>query len=257
MTRFAFLILISISLMTGSCSGRKNKLDKNKLIPEKELVSLLTDIHLANGLLNLPGINAWASRLDSISTYYQVIEKHGYTKEMMDRTMKFYFLKKPKRLNKIYDQVLGRLSEMESRVEIEAKIQQARVSNLWEGKDFYSIPSPSGNDSTSYDITLYKTGYYTLSFTAILFPDDESLNPRATIFTVASDSTDTGNKQNIRTIYYIKDGRPHTYSIIIPVFETTIHHLKGSLYDSENNPYNIDKHILIENISVAFNTAAI
>lgn len=256
MTRFAFLILISISLMTGSCSSRKTKLDKNKLIPEKELVSLLTDIHLTNGLLNLPSINVWASHLDSISIYYQVIEKHGYTKEMMDKTMKFYFLKRPKRLNKIYDQVLGRLSEMESRVDIEAKIQQERASNLWRGKDFYSIPSTSGNDSTSFDVTLYKNGYYTLSFTVILFPDDESLNPGAFVTTSSSDSTDTGNKQNIRSIYYIKDGCPHTYNLTIPVFETSFRHLKGSFYDFDNNPYNFDKHIFIENISITLNAGA-
>ena len=253
MTRFAFLILISISLITGSCSSRKNKLDKNSLIPEKELVSLLTDIHLANGLLNLSGINAWASHLDSISTYYRVIEKHGYTKEMMDRTMKFYFLNKPKKLNKIYDQVLGRLSAMESRVEIEAKIQQARASNMWRGKDFYSIPSPSGNDSTLFDIEFYNRGYYTFSFTVILFPDDESLNPGATIITAPSDGADTGNRQNIRSIYYIKDGRPHTYSLSIPVLET-LRHLKGSFYDFDNNPSNLNKHIFIENISISFNS---
>ena len=256
MTRFAFLLLISISLMTGSCSSRKNKLDKNKLIPEKELVSLLTDIHLANGLLGLAGINAWASHLDSISAYYQIIERHGYTKEMMDRTMKYYFLNRPKKLNKIYDQVLGRLSAMESRVEIEAKILQARASNLWREKDFYAIPSTSGNDSTSFDISFYKRGYYALSFTAILYPDDESLNTGATIITIASDSTATGNKQNIRSIYYIKDGRPHTYNLTIPALETTPHYLKGSFYDFENNPYDIDKHILIENISISFNAPA-
>jgi hypothetical protein len=242
--------------MTGSCSSRKTRLDKNKLIPEKELISLLTDIHLTNGLLNLPGINEWASQLDSISIYYQVIEKHGYTKEMMDKTMKYYFLKRPKRLNKIYDQVLGRLSEMESRVEIEAKIQQERASNLWRGKDFYSIPSTSGNDSTSFDVTLYKRGYYTFTFTVILFPDDESLSSGATVTTSSSDSTDTGNKQDIRSIYYIKDGRPHTYNLTIPVLETYLRHLKGSFYDFDNNPYNLDKHIFIENISITFNAGA-
>lgn len=257
MTRFAFLILIMFSLVTGSCTSRKNKLDRESLIPEKELVSLLTDIYLANGLLNQPNINAWASQLDSISTYYQVIEKHGYTKEIMDNTMKFYFLKKPKLLNKIYDQVLGRLSEMESRVEIESKIKLARISNLWPGKDFYSIPSLSGNDSTMFDITLYRNGFYTLSFSVTLFPDDQAVNPRATIITSSPDSMETGNKQNVKSINYIKDGRPHTYNLTISVFENTVHHLRGWLYDFDNCPYGLEKHIFIENISLSFNTAAI
>ena len=74
MTRFTFLILIIISIMMGSCSGRKNKLDKKNLIPEKDLVSILTDIYITDGLLTVPNIILRASSLDSITTYYQVIE---------------------------------------------------------------------------------------------------------------------------------------------------------------------------------------
>src|SRR5664280_3250232 len=188
MTRFGFLILIFLSLIAGSCSGRKPKLDKKNLIPEKELVSLLTDIHIADGLLVLPKINFWASSLDSISSYYQIIEKHGYTKELMDKTMKYYFLNDPKKLNKIYDQVLGILSEMESHVEKDSNVLLARNSNLWPGKDFYSIPSLSGNDSTMFDITLSRSGYYALSFSATLFPDDQSVNPRASLYSSSSDT---------------------------------------------------------------------
>src|SRR5674536_806 len=124
MTRFTFLILIIISIMMGSCSGRKNKLDKKNLIPEKDLVSILTDIYITDGLLTVPNIILRASSLDSITTYYQVIESHGYTKEAMDRTMKYYFIENPKRLNKIYDKVLGILSEMESRVDKEVALEQ-------------------------------------------------------------------------------------------------------------------------------------
>ena len=47
MTRFAFLILIIISVTAGSCSSSKSKLDKKNLIPEKEMISIMTDIHLA------------------------------------------------------------------------------------------------------------------------------------------------------------------------------------------------------------------
>src|ERR1035437_6037838 len=176
MTRFAFLILIIFSIMMGSCSSRKNKMNKKNLIPEKELVSLLTDIHIADGLLTLPKINSWASSLDSISSYYQVIEKHGYTKEVMDRTMKYYFLNNPKKLNKIYDQVLGILSEMESRVEKESIVEMAHIFNKWPGKEFYLLPGLSGNDSTMFDITLFRPGIYILTFSATLFPDDQSLN---------------------------------------------------------------------------------
>lgn len=249
MTRLLYFILIMFSLMMGSCSGRKNKMDKQNLIPEKELVPLLVDIHIADGLLTLPKISAWTASLDSITSYYHVIENHGYTKDAMDRTMRYYFIKKPKKLNEIYDQVLGILSEMESRVEKESTLEIARISNLWRGKDFYSLPDISGNDSTTFDITLDTPGSYVLSFSATLFPDDQSLNPRATVYFSSPDSIETGNRRYIESAEFIKDGLPHTCNLTfsIPVGKML---LRGCLYYFDNNPFVIERHVLIDNISI-------
>jgi Domain of unknown function (DUF4296) len=251
MTRFGFLILIIISLLAGSCSGRKQKLDKKNLIPEKDLVSLLTDIHIADGLLAIPRIISGSSSFDSISTYYQVIEKHGYTKEMMDKTMNYYFSNDPKKLNKIYDQVLGKLSEMESRIVKESTVEFARISNLWKGKNFYSIPSLTGNESTLFDLPLNTRGLYVLSFTATLYPDDQSINPRAIMYSCSPDSLDTGKRHYVKSINYIKDGRPHTYILALPDKGIQVLHLRGWLYDSDSRPYDFEKHFVIENISLS------
>jgi hypothetical protein len=257
MIRFAFLILILFSLLAGSCSDRKNKPDKRNLIPEKELVPILVDIHIANGLFTLQKINFWYSSLDSITSYYQIIEKHGYTKEIMDKTMKYYFLNNPRRLNKIYDQALVILSEMESRVEKESIIEQGRISKLWPGRDFYSFPNTTGNDSTLFDITLIRTGIYTLSFSATLYPDDQSVNPRVIAYLSHPDSIETGRRRYIKTIVYIKDGQPHTYILTVPVPEKTILHLRGWLYNFDNLPYGLEKHAKIENISFTYRSVAV
>ncbi len=257
MTRFAFLILIIFSLMMGSCSGRKNKLDKKNMIPEKELVSILTDIYITDGLLILPKINTWAIYLDSITTYCQVIENHGYSKEAMDKTMKYYFIENPKRLNKIYDKVLGILSEMESRVVKEVALELARSMNQWPGKDFYSFPDLSGNDSSMFDIMINRPGIYTLTLTVTLFPDDQSVNPRVTIYSCNPDSIETGRRQYIKTVDYLKDGRPHTYNLNFPVADKTILHLRGWLYNFDNPPFNIEKHVKIENISFTLSSAVV
>jgi hypothetical protein len=245
------------SILTGSCSSRKSKLDRKNLIPEKELVSLLTDIYIADGLLDLPTINRWTSMLDSISTYYQVIEKHGYKKENMDKTMKYYFLKEPKKLNKICDQVLGRLSVMEARIEKEFNLDKARTSNLWSGKDFYASPSLHGNDSTKFDMTLNRKGVYALSFTATVFPDDQSVYSGAIGIISSPDSLETGIGQYEKSINYLKDGRPHNYNITFFVFKYPVSHLRGWFYDFDNRSYGLVKHFIIENISLKFNTAVV
>jgi len=254
--RFAFLFLIISSLIAGSCYNRKSQADKKNLIPEKDLISLLTDIYIADGLLALPNINAWSSNLDSITSYIQIIEKHGYTKDIMDKTMNYYFVNDPKTLNKIYDQVLGILSEMESRVEKQTALEQARISNLWRGKDFYSFPSSSGNDSTIFNTTLYRPGIYKLSFSATLFPDDQTINPRPVAYTCSADSLETGKRRFINSIEYLKDGHPHTYSLSFRVL-TDISYLRGWLIYYEDQPDDLVKDIQIENISLTYSSSVV
>jgi hypothetical protein len=257
MSRLTLLILIVVSLIAGSCSGRNSKLDKRNLIPEKELVSILTDVHIADGLLTLPKIHSWFSSLDSVSSYYYIIEKHGYSKETMDKTMKYYFIKKPKKLIEIYDEVLGKLSEMESLVERELTLSAKLMATLWTGNESYSFPDPAGVDSTQFDIPLMTPGDYSLKFTVTLFPDDQSLNPRMTAFTCRSDSINTGKRKYIETINYNKDGQPHTYTYIIKVPRNSFLHLRGWLYDFDSHPDEWEKHVIIKNISLTFIPAVV
>jgi hypothetical protein len=255
--RLAFLIMVIVSLVISSCSSRKNRLDRKNLIPEKELIDLLVDIHIADGLLVLPHIDAWTSKLDSITSYYQIIEKHGFTKDNLDKTMKYYFIKDPKTLNKIYDQVLGILSEMESRYEKEFTIEQARTSNLWPGKEFYSIPSLSGNDSTMFDISATMTGTYIVSFTALLFPDDQSINPRAIAYTCSPDSIETGKRRYSESIEFIKDGTPHNYNMKILVLSRVPSHIRGWLYYFDNYSPLMEKNIYIGDISLSYSSSVL
>lgn len=255
-SRLTVIILIMITLISVSCSGRKTKLDKLNLIPEKELVSLLTDIYLADGYLVLPGIKNTYSSLDSITAYIQIIENHGYTKPVLDKTMKYYFINDPKKLNKIYDQVMGILSGMESRVEKQSLIENTRTYNQWPGKEYYSFPDMSDKDSTMFDLTIARPGNYTLQFTATIYPDDESLDPGPVAYTTSPDSIDTGKRRYMKSFHYLKDGRHHSYSLPIHIRNNS-NHVRGWLYYFNNRPDDLKTHIEIENISLIFTSAVI
>jgi hypothetical protein len=257
MIRFTLLILILFSIITGSCSSRKNKLEHRDLIPEKDLIAILTDVHIADGLLNMPHILHFYAPSDSLSAYNQIINQHGYTKETMDKTMKYYFIKKPKELIKIYDQVLGILSEMETYLDKEAGQTLDYSWNLWTGREYYFHSDTAGTKETMFDIELNRPGIYNLTFSATIFPDDQSVNPKFTAYTCHPDSVDTGKREYINTINYIKDGLPHNYTIIIRVPIKKILHLRGWLYDFENNPDEWDKHVIFRNISVIFTSAIV
>jgi hypothetical protein len=252
MTRFLLFILLIISMMAGSCSGRKSKVSKRDLIPEKKMVSILSDIYLANGLLSLHSINNRYSMLDSVNAYIQIVEKHGYTKEKVDKTMEYYFFDDPKGLNKIYDQVLGKLSEKESLMAKEFTKIQVVTTKLWTGKDFYIIPSVNGDDSTRFDVLLIKSGYYTLSFSVTLYPDDQSVNPGPTAFMTPIDSIDSGKKVYVHYLNYLKDGRAHNYTLTFHVPDNKKLHLRGWLYDFDNTSSGQKKNIKIENISFTY-----
>ena len=254
-TRIIIVGLILISLLIGSCNTQKIKIDKKNLIPQKELVSLLVDIYLADGLLNIPKIKSRFSSLDSITSYYQIIEKHGFTKERMDKTIQYYFVKDPKELNKIYDQVLGILSAMEVHVQNDYRTEQIHILNIWPGKDFYALPSLTGIDSVKFDFPLTNPGTYTLSFTSILYPDDQSVNPKASVYLVARDSLETGKRKYFKSVEYLKDGRPHLYTMVFIAPHNNMIQLRGCLFDSQNT--GIWNHFRIENIMLTLSQVAL
>ena len=94
---FYRLFFISIILFLASCTSVIDKPDRKNLIPEKKLVPLLTEIQLANGLMSSTTVQDWVVRIDSTTTYHYIAEKHGYTKEAIDKTLRYYFMKKPRR----------------------------------------------------------------------------------------------------------------------------------------------------------------
>jgi hypothetical protein len=257
MIRLVFLILITMSLIISSCESRRSKIDRKNLIPENELVSILTDIYLTDGLIGMPRIAMKYSPFDSISTYNHIIDEHGYTKEIMDNSMKYYFIKDTKKLIKIYDKVLGILSEMESRVRRDIEKTKPETGKLWPGPDFYSFPDPSGTDSAFFDISFTKPGSYTLTAKVTLFPGDQSLNPRLTAFTCHPDSIETGKREYIQPVYYLKDGHEHQYSLTFTVPLKTTMHVRGCFYDFSNNPDDWGKHLVIRNIDVTYSLVAI
>lgn len=252
MIRFRYIILLVCILAVCSCHSRRPRLDRNNLIPEKQLVPLLTDIYLTDGLVSLPGVVQKYSPLDSSSTYDYIIKKHGYTRADLNKTIKYYFIKNPKELISIYDKVLGKLSVMESRIQKELLKIRESAGIIWKGPDSYFYPDPEVTDSTVFDLTFKRPGYYTLTETVTLFPDDQSLHPELSAVSFNPDSTGTGKRLYVQPVRYIKDGYPHKYVIIFKVPIKTTLRVTGNLYDFENNPDEGEKHMAIENVTVNY-----
>lgn len=245
------LLIFSFILAAVSCTSRKNNIDRSGLIPREKFTEIIADIYLTDGLMIQPEIHYWYTSPDSIGAYRDVIESYGYTKEQFDRTTRFYLVRKPKEMVKIYDDALARLTEMESKTEKEVTEMQAKTTDFWNGRDPLFSPGENGSDSTNFDITLPYWNYYTLSFTLTAYPDDQSAHPRLTAFMCDPDSAESGKKYFVPSLNYAKDGFPHRYSFKINDPVRTHRRLKGTLFDNSSNPVAV-KHFYIEDINLTY-----
>jgi hypothetical protein len=247
--RNKLLILLIFPLLILACTSRKNKLDKSDRIPTDDLTNILTEISMTNGLLTIPRVHRWYTPADTMAPYEDVIKKFGYEREDLDKTLKWYFVKNPKKLEKIFDNVLARLSEMESRYDQELSAFQAREANLWRGKEFYASPVSKGSDSTNFKVRLSYPGVYQLTFMATVYPDDHAFAPRLFLYTTNPDSSETGKRHYVNSLEYIRDGLPHYYYVNIKVPDQNYFNVMGSFmnYCMQENP---NKHFLFENIAI-------
>lgn len=251
MTFRNFVIFIISSLLILSCTGKQEKPDSFGIIPEKDLIPLLEEIHLADGLLPNPRIQNWVSSIDSVSTYHYIAEEHGYTKEALDKTLHYYFVSKPKKLIKIYDKILGEFSEKESRLEKELLLIKERELNIWPGEKYFYYPDSADLNAAAFEVRLAGSLFYRLNFTATLFSDDQSVNARVVAFSYDADSLITRVKTNYKTPAYLKDGMPHSYSVYIFVSSNRPFILKGTLYEADYCIEEWKKHAMFENITLS------
>lgn len=240
----AFFILI----MAGACHNNSG-IEKGNLIPEKALISILTDVYLADGLLSLNQINDMFTSRDSVTNYIEIIESYGYTKRSMDNTIKYYIISKPKRLIRIYDQALSRLSKMESLLRDDPELTTGSVQAPVVVNSSHILPDPEGKEKPGFDFVLTPPGYFSLKFTVTVYPDDKSVNPCFTAVLSSADTTMVQTLKYLPIINYHKNGLPYTHTVSgkIEGNETLV--LKGWFYDYENKPDIQGQHAIIENIS--------
>lgn len=208
----------------------------------------MTDLYLADGLLGNPTVRIFFNANDSIENYIDVINKHGYSKEQMDKSIKYYFLDNPKKMQKIYDQVLANLSKIQS--ELETALPEPRKVNLWNRKEKLSVPEEGIHDLLYFSIPVKDTGLYEISFTALIYNDDISINPRASLFFWhASDSID-GVRNMWDDIALVRDGTRHDYSLSRKLSDTTFTHICGWLFQCDTQSGLWVKHGEFSEISV-------
>ncbi len=248
--RIAIFTVLLFSLILSSCTENNKSGKRVNLIPEKDLVSVLADIYIADGLLTVPDIRIKYGDTDSTRNYIDVIEQHGYTKEEMDKTMNHYFTKNPKKLITLYDKARVRLSDMEALVDKSLPANGIVENNIWLGDSLYLLPDPSGQDTLLTGQMLEGPFQHTITFTLTLFPDDPCLNPRFMAYYCHPDSIGSGRRDYFPQFEYLKDGEPHIFKFSKKPVNDSLSYLIVRFIEYDNDVEVNQIHARIENITL-------
>lgn len=244
----AFLILLFIQ----SCTNPRDKVEHGKLIPEKEFISILSDIYIANGLLSLPAIRYQFYGRDSVSNYIDIVEGHGYTYETMNSTMNYYFNTKPEKLVKIHDRLIREMNEEQSALQTIISQQEEAEGRLSADYNIFRLPDPDRQGEPATDNALSPPCSFRLVFNATIYPDDKSFRPHFAAYLVDADSIETGRKRWLPEIEYFKDGYQYEYIYTGRVESTRPTVMRTIFYNCENDIDEWDKHARIELSSFNF-----
>lgn len=109
-----------------------------KIIPQKEFGSLYAELLLADQWVKTH--TAQRSKADTSFVYAEVLRKHGYTKEQVVASMKYY-LRDPLRYKRAMDVAVASLEKHQNEVEAELDVR----NNI---KDYLRRYRPSGQKDT-------------------------------------------------------------------------------------------------------------
>lgn len=107
--RKLLILLAAISLV--SCSNKEKAPDY--VIPYNDMVNILVEIHITDGLLTSNKVRRKLAKNDTTNFYNAILNNYDYSRKDFDTSL-YYYSKNINQYDLIYEEVLNRLSEIES-----------------------------------------------------------------------------------------------------------------------------------------------
>lgn len=242
MKKYFLIIITALSLF--SCENREHE----TYIPKDKFIAILADIHLADAYYSAH-YNESKSHNDSINFYNSILKNHGYTKAQFDTTLKYYSIHSEE-FNQLYEEVITALGKTEQEnnqvrpVDVESK-------DIWRGKNSWYLPEEGSRKKIPVNLELKGKGKYIITFTCKVYPNDQSKNPRLSLY-FAADSGSVEKRDSVKTVPYVKDARTSVVSLTKELKDSTYTHLRGFLYNHDDKPGKWKKHGVIEGLKVHY-----
>ena len=107
---------ILILLIVFSLFSCKKQQTPDYVIPFNNMVDIIVEIHITDGLLTSSKVRRELIKLDTTNYYDAILNKYNYKRQDFDTSL-YYYTKNIDQYDLIYDEVLNRLSEIESKLE--------------------------------------------------------------------------------------------------------------------------------------------
>lgn len=120
MMRNILYLIVPIILLTSCYTAPKKELDPApvNLIDRDQLVLIIVDVEIAESALRQKQNVGHEIKNIKESYYYSIFTKYEVTREQFDSSMTYY-KQDPEVMDKIYEDVITKLSVMESEIQLE------------------------------------------------------------------------------------------------------------------------------------------
>jgi len=106
-----FIISILFFFVLVSCDEPVYEKPEN-LVKEKQMIDMLIDIHLADATFVEMRMDSMVRKSSSTDFFYSVLEKYQIPDSIFEKSF-VYYASNPKKFEKMYREVMNRLSVME------------------------------------------------------------------------------------------------------------------------------------------------
>ncbi len=237
----AIMLLIVGSLCLAACRN-------NSIIPENDMVRVLTKVYINEGLLL--DIDRSKNNIDNMLFYEPILEQYGYTRKQFDSSV-LYYSHHPEILDRIYDQVISDLTQIETRISDEIEHQAEANSQLWPMANNLTLQQADsmGNPQLQFEVPTARMGIYTLTFDFQRFANDSTVSPR---FDAALYTTD-GQPFSQREYTYTADDTAKSMTFVFEHTDSSINVLRGHLYQHTSpNSTSTHRHAKFSNITLKY-----
>ena len=117
------LLLLSLTLIFLVGCSKKTEISGKEFVPRENLVDMLVDLHLVDGITNDRKFYRAYEDVDSVDLLRPILEKYQVSQQMFDTTM-YEYSRYPEILDQVYNDVLTKLNIMLDENDLEDIIKE-------------------------------------------------------------------------------------------------------------------------------------